>query len=360
MSPMKTRTLIIAEAGVNHNGSEDLALQLVEAAARAGADAVKFQTFTAAEIVTRAAAKAEYQQRTTGTSESQFEMIRRLELDEAAHRALIERCRQRGIAFLSTPFDVPSVGLLTGLGLDTVKIPSGELTNPLLLLSAAQAGCKVIVSTGMATLTEVEKALGALAYGYLGGNRPGPTAFAAAWASPQGRAALAGRVTLLHCTTEYPASFDSVNLRAMDTLRRAFGLPVGLSDHTTGIAIPTAAAALGAAVVEKHFTLDRTLPGPDHAASLEPDELAAMVQAIRAVEAALGDGIKVPAAIEAKNMAVVRKCLVARVAVRAGTPFDADTLTVKRAGGGLAAELYWDWLGRPANRDYADDEPIAP
>ncbi|HSV29966.1 MAG TPA: N-acetylneuraminate synthase [Candidatus Omnitrophota bacterium] len=351
---------IIAEAGVNHNGDVAMALDLVDAAAAAGADAVKFQTFRAEAIISRNAAKADYQKRATDPGESQLDMVRRLELDEAAHRALIRRCADRRIAFLSTPFDPGSVELLARLGLDTLKIPSGEVTNPLLLLAAARSGRKVILSTGMCDLADVERALGVLAFGYLGGERPGRDAFARAFASPEGKAALAAKVTILHCTTEYPAPFADVNLRAMDTLRDAFGLPVGLSDHTPGISVALAAAARGAAIVEKHFTLDRTLPGPDHKASLEPAELAAMVTGIREVEAALGSGVKAPAPSERANMAIARKCLVALAPVKAGEVFTEANLGAKRADGDISPDCYWDWLGRPANRDYDADQAIRP
>ena len=362
---MSECTLIIAEAGVNHNGSVELALQLVDAAAAAGADIVKFQTFNTAKLVARHAPKARYQQQAGAAGESQFEMVRRLELDAAAFHRIAGHCAARGIEFLSTPFDEDSLDLLVReLPVRRLKLPSGEITNAPLLLRAARSGLPLIVSTGMATLGEIEDALGVLAFGLLGGGLPGTdtppgrTAFTAARCSEQGQARLAGTVTLLHCTSEYPAPLDEVNLHAMATLRRAFGLTVGYSDHTEGIAVPVAAAALGARVIEKHYTLDRSLPGPDHHASLEPAELAAMVAAIRAAERALGSPQKTLQPGEADTRAVARKSLVAACAIPAGAPFTPENLTAKRPGGGRSPFDYWDLLGRPAPRDYAADEAI--
>ncbi|CAA7621689.1 N-acetylneuraminate synthase [Magnetospirillum sp. UT-4] len=350
---------VIAEAGVNHNGDLDRALALVDAAAAAGADAVKFQTFVPEEVISRFAPKAEYQKRTTGGDDSQLDMVRALRLSEDDHRALVRRCGEKGIAFLSTPFDLPSLDFLTGgLGLDLLKLPSGEITNWPLLLAAARSGRRIILSTGMSTLDEVEAALGVLAFGYAASAAPGAEAFRAAYASAAGRAALAARVSLLHCTTEYPTPFADVNLRAMDTLARAFGLPVGLSDHTVGFAAAVAAVARGATIIEKHFTLDRALPGPDHAASLEPNELAAMVAMVRQVELALGSADKVPAPSEVKNIAIARKSLVARRPIGAGETFTEANLTAKRPGGGVSPTRTWEVLGTPAGRDYAEDEPI--
>lgn len=351
--------MVIAEAGVNHDGSLDRALELVDAAAAAGADIVKFQTFRAAKLASRSAPKADYQKRSTEGSESQYDMLRRLELDEAAHRRLIDACGARSIEFLSTPFDLDSLGLLASrLDLPRLKLGSGEVTNAPLLLAAARTGKPLIVSTGMATLAEVEMALGVLAYGFLGGDAPGREAFADAFDRPDGRAALAAKVTLLHCTTEYPAPDEEVNLRAMDTLARTFELPVGFSDHSRGIAIAIAAVGRGATVVEKHFTMDRNLPGPDHKASLEPGELAEMVGAIRRVEVALGDGVKAPMAAERKNIAIARRSLVAARAIRIGDPFTTENLTVKRPGNGVSPMQYWDRLGQLAARDYDEDDLI--
>ena len=353
-----TRVFLIAEAGVNHCGDAARALAMVDAAAAAGANAVKFQTFRASSLVTAAAPKAEYQMATTAPGESQYDMIRALELSPDAHERLYARCREAGIAFLSTPFDEDSLRYLAGtFEMPFLKIPSGELTNPVLLLEAARTSLPILLSTGMATLAEVEDALGVLAFGLLVvEDAPSRAAFRAAFALGRARSALAARVTLLHCTTEYPAPVADVNLRAMDTLREAFGVAVGYSDHTAGIAVATAAAACGAAVIEKHFTLDRTLPGPDHAASLEPPELAAMVAAIRDVEAALGSGEKAPAPSERKNIAIARKSLVAARAIAAGEVLDAGSLAVKRPGSGVTAMEYFDRLGTAAGRAYAADE----
>lgn len=354
--------VIIAEAGVNHNGDLGRALALVDAAADAGADMVKFQSFVTDELASRQVPKCDYQRATSDADETQYAMLKRLELDRTAHECLIARCAESRIRFLSTPFDLPSLRLLTeGFGLELIKIPSVEVTNAPLLLAAARSGADIILSTGMSDLDDVRRALSVLAFGYLGRTeKPSTKSFAAAFADTQGRAALDGKVTLLHCTSEYPAPFEDVNLRAMDTLREAFGFPVGLSDHSPGINVAIAAVARGAVMIEKHFTLDRTLPGPDHKASLKPGELKAMVEGIRQVERALGDGRKAPAPSEIKNIAVMRKCLVARRAIQAGEAFSEDNLAVKRAGGALAPDRYWDWLGRTATRAYAEDEAIEP
>lgn len=358
-----SHTCIIAEAGVNHNGSLEMARQLVAVAAEAGADAVKFQTFKAERLVSRQAPKAEYQQQTTDSSESQFDMIKKLELDAAAHAAIIKHCADCGIEFLSTPFDLESVDLLAGeFNLPRLKLPSGEITNAPLLLKAARSGKPVILSTGMCTLADVEAALEVLAFGYTRplDERPSTRAFREAYCSNEGREALLCNVTLLHCTTEYPAPLVDVNLRAMGTLQAAFGLPVGFSDHTEGIAVSVAAAARGAVVIEKHFTLDRKLPGPDHKASLEPAELRAMVQSIREVEQALGSTLKMPAPSEIKNISIARKCLVAACRITQGERFTESNLTVKRAGNGISPLLYWEIVGRVAGRDYQHDEMITP
>ena len=355
---MHQHTYIIAEAGVNHNGSIDMAQELIDVAAAAGADAVKFQTFRAERLVSKSAHKAEYQKRTTDSGESQYEMIKKLELDLGMHHLLQQHCRELGIEFLSTPFDTESVDLLAGIGVSRMKVPSGEITNAPLLLKIARTGLPVIVSTGMSTLGEVEQALGVLAFGCTEGRTPSIEAFAEAYVSHEGQAALRERVTLLHCTTEYPAPFADVNLRAMDTLHSAFGLPVGYSDHTEGIAVPVAAVARGARIIEKHFTLDRTLPGPDHKASLEPRELAAMVRSIRQVEQSLGGTLKAPAASELKNISVARKSLVAGGAIAEGDEFTEDNLAVKRPGNGMSPMLYWQVLGTRAQRPYIEDEPI--
>lgn len=354
------RVYVIAEAGVNHNGSAERAMQLVEAAAAAGADAVKFQTFVPEALASRRAAKAVYQRQHSAAEESQLDMLRGLALDHAAHRRLRAHCRRHGIEFLSSPFDVESARLLIEeLDVGVLKLGSGEITNGPLLLALARSGKPLILSTGMSTLAEVETALAVLAFGYSGAAAPPTVAqFAAAYATAAGRRALADKVRLLHCTTEYPCPFADVNLRAMDTLRAAFGLPVGYSDHTSGISIPIAAAARGACIIEKHFTLDRTLPGPDHPASLEPGELHAMITGIRQVEIALGHGRKEPALSELKNRPIARKALVAARPIRAGESFTVDNITAKRPAEGLSPMQYWELLGRSAARDYAADEAI--
>jgi N-acetylneuraminate synthase len=351
---------IIAEAGVNHNGRLDLALALVDAAADAGADVVKFQTFRADQLVTPDAGKAEYQIRNTGDSGSQLAMLKALELDEAAHRQLLAHCGKRGIGFLSTPFDLVSLGLLTeGLGLKRLKVGSGDLTNAPILLEMARRGCAIILSTGMATMDEIAESLGVLAFGYSGGGQPSRPAFRAALESAEGRAALQRNVTLLHCTSDYPAIADEINLKAMDMLVEVFNLPVGFSDHSEGNAIAIAAVGRGAVMIEKHLTLDRSMAGPDHIASIEPAEFKAMVSGIRLTERALGDGRKVPMPSELKTIPIARKSLVARRQIKRGERFSPETLTVKRPGTGLSPVLYWDYIGREATRDYQAEDVIS-
>jgi N-acetylneuraminate synthase len=353
------RTFIIAEAGVNHNGSLDLALDLVDAAAGSGADAVKFQTFTAESLVTNAAKRAPYQAANLGEDGDQLSMLRKLELSAPAHHTLIARCRERGIAFMSTAFDSGSLTFVASLDVEVLKIPSGDITAAPLLMQAARTGKPIIVSTGMATLADIEQALGVIAFAATSATEPESRAdFEQAFASPAGQAALQAKVTLLHCVTDYPAPPAAVNLRAMDTMRAAFGLPVGYSDHTLGTAISIAAVARGATVIEKHITLDRTLPGPDHAASLEPREMTAMVAAIRDVEAALGDGRKVPQPSEQANRIAARRSIVAACPIRRSQLITADMLTVKRPGSGLSPLAVWDITGTLATRDYAIDDPI--
>lgn len=315
---------VIAEAGVNHNGSVETAKALVDAAVEARADAVKFQTFAADRIVTPDAPKAEYQVRTTGTGESQHAMLKRLELDEAAHREIIEHCRRRGILFLSTPFDEASCDLLDACGVPAFKLPSGELTNLPFLRHAARTGKPLIVSTGMATLREVAAAVDTI------------------------RAEGCGDFVLLHCVSNYPANPAHANVRTIATLRDAFGVPAGYSDHTDGDAVALAAVALGACVIEKHFTLDRTQPGPDHQASIEPADLAAMIRRIREVEACLGHGRKEPVASEAGVARVARKSLVAARTIAAGTVLQADMIAVRRPGTGLPPEQAGTLVGRTA------------
>lgn len=346
---MTHRTLIIAEAGVNHNGSLQMALDLVDRAADAGADLVKFQTFNAARLVSARAPKAGYQKRTTDVDESQLEMLLRLQLSPEAHRIIMARCAERGIGFLSTPFDEDSLALLVeDLGLQQIKLGSGELTNAPLLLACARSGAEIILSTGMGTLSEVEEALGVLAFGMLRTEPPrGRIDFAEVLTDRKAWETLRARVTLLHCTTEYPAPVDQTNLSAMATMRAAFCLRTGYSDHTEGRAISLAAVALGAEVLEKHFTMDRSLPGPDHAASLEPAEFTALVDEIRAVEAALGNGIKQPGPAELANRAIARKSLHAARDLSAGQVLAPSDVAVLRPGEGITPMAFWDHLKNP-------------
>jgi len=351
--------LIIAEAGVNHNGSLARAIDMVDVAAAAGADIVKFQTFNSGALATKAAPKAAYQKVTTDAAQSQLDMLKALELDEAAHMALMAHCAVRKIGFLSTPFDLASLDLLVKrLKVSSLKIGSGELTNAPLLFAAAQSGLDIILSTGMANLEEIEKALGVLAAGYTGAMAPDIENFAKAFQSKAGQDALKRHVTLLHCTSAYPTPDEDVNLSAMQTLSARFGLPVGFSDHSVGTVLSVASVAAGATVVEKHFTLDRALPGPDHKASLEPDELKELVVGVRRVSAAMGDGVKVPRGIEKATAEVARKSLVAACSIAAGEVFTEENLTVKRPGTGLDPVLYWSLLGTHAARAYEPDDLI--
>jgi N-acetylneuraminate synthase len=351
---------IIAEAGVNHNGRIEMAKQLIDVAAEAGADAVKFQTFKAEKVISRCAAKAEYQKKTTNETESQLDMVKKLELDEQAHYSLIEYCRLRNVQFLSTPFDFDSIDLLAKtLNLPCLKIGSGEITNGPFLLQAARTGKSVILSTGMSTLGEVEEALGVLAFGYMrSAEKASKKSFRVAFQTVEGQQALKEKVKLLHCTSEYPAPFEEVNLAVLETLRLAFGLPVGFSDHTPGIAVSVAAVAMGAIIIEKHFTLDKKLPGPDHKASLEPFELNEMVKSIRQVEAALGSSIKIPTQSESKNRDQVRRSLIAAKPIHKGDIFSPENLSIKRPGNGLSPMYYWDLLGERSDKDYSEDELI--
>jgi len=331
------RTLIIAEAGVNHNGDIGLAKKLIAAAAAAGADLVKFQTFSAKNLVSSSAPKAEYQKKTTESSESQFEMIQKLELSREDHAVLIQECSAHGIGFFSTAFDFQSFDLLMELGcLEQIKIPSGELTNLPLLRYMSRFGKPLMLSTGMANLGEIEAAIEAVE----------------AAGTPR------HLITVLHCTTEYPAPMEDVNLRAMVAMKNAFGVNTGYSDHTPGIEIPIAAVALGATVIEKHFTLDRNLLGPDHKASLEPHELKAMVEGIRNVERALGDGVKRPSVSELKNKPIARKSLVAIRPIRAGEIFCEDNIGAKRPGTGMSPMRWDEVIGRTATKNFALDELI--
>lgn len=356
---MSDRTQIIAEAGVNHNGSVEMALQLVDAAADAGADIVKFQTFKADKLATSQAAKAQYQVVNTNESGSQLDMLRALELSPAAHHVLADHAKARGIGFMSTAFDAESLELLAAFDMPAVKIPSGDITSVDLLLRSARLGRRLIVSTGMATLGEIEQALGVIAFGLISSLQPvSRLDFERAFLSEAGKTALRKNVTLLHCVTEYPALPEAINLRAMATMEHAFGLPVGYSDHTAGIAVSIAAVALGARIIEKHFTLDRKLPGPDHAASLEPRELGQMVAAIRTIEAALGSAVKGPGAQEMRNRQVARRSIVAACVIRKGDIFTLDMLSEKRPGDGLAPIDTLDLIGRIASRDYQPNDQI--
>ena len=358
---MADRTFVIAEAGVNHNGSLELALQLVDVAADAGADAVKFQTFKADQLATSGAAKADYQVANTQEAGSQLGMLRQLEISESDHHALVERCGLRDIRFMSTAFDSKSLAFVATLGMPAIKVPSGDITCAPLLLQAARLRMPLIVSSGMSTLAEIEHALGVVAFGLTSDSEPsGRADFEAAYCSAEGQRALQQHVSLLHCVTQYPAPPDAVNLRAMDTMATAFGLPVGYSDHTLGIEVSIAAVARGATIIEKHFTLDRALPGPDHAASLVPAELRQLVTAIRNVECALGTRLKAAAPQEVGNRPVARRSVVAARAIRRGEILSADALAFKRPGHGVSPMDYWSLLGHPAARDYAADELIEP
>lgn len=333
---MNKRILIIAEAGVNHNGDIALAKRLIDVAAEAGADLVKFQTFSADRLATKHARKADYQNAATGNAETQYEMLSRLELSPQMHSELIAYCDSRKIGFFSTGFDVESVDFLVGLGMSFFKIPSGEITNLPFLRHIGQFGKSVILSTGMSTLGDIEAAIDVL-------EKAG---------TPR------SLITVLHCTTDYPTPMAEVNLQAMQTIKTAFGVEVGYSDHTAGIEVSIAAAALGASVIEKHFTLDKNLPGPDHKASLEPEELKAMVSAIRNIEMAMGDGVKRLTASEARNKPVARKSLVASKAIKAGELFTPENITTKRPGTGISP-MSWDAIiGCKAARDFAVDELI--
>jgi len=330
------KVIIIAEAGVNHNGSIKMAKQLIDVAADAGADFVKFQTFKADSLVTKKADKADYQKKLTQKDESHFEMIRRLELDKSAHKELISYCIQKNIQFLSTAFDIESVNLLSELDIKIYKIPSGEITNLPYLRHIGGLGKPVIMSTGMATLDEVRAAMNLLIDGGL--NKKD--------------------LTILHCNTEYPTPMSDVNLRAMLTMNDELNVKVGYSDHTLGLEAPIAAVAMGATVIEKHFTLDRKLPGPDHAASLEPDELKSMVNAIRNIEKAMGHGIKKPSSSEKKNIPIARKSIVAKTSITIGEIFSEDNLAVKRPGSGISPMEWENVIGKVSEKSYAADDLI--
>ena len=333
---MNTHVTIIAEAGVNHNGNIDIALKMIEVAASSGADYIKFQTFKTENLVTEFAPKASYQEIQTGIQGSQFSMLKKLELDEDAHVLLMDHARKRGIRMISTPFDEESAEMLNRLNVEMFKLGSGDLTNTLILRRLAKFNKPLILSTGMADLFEIAKALEILEKAGL----------------PK------SKVTLLHANTDYPTPYSDVNLRAMQTMAQEFGVAVGYSDHTDGIEVPVAAVALGAQVIEKHFTLDRTMEGPDHKASLEPSELLAMVKSIRNIEKALGSAQKEPSAGERKNMAAARKSIVAACQIYKGETFTEKNLTVKRPGTGICPLRWDDIIGTFATRDYRPDELI--
>ncbi len=325
------KTLIIAEAGVNHNGSFELAKKLVDKAVEAGADIVKFQTCKAENVISRYADKAEYQKATTGEADTQLDMVRKLMLTYEEYGKLKEYCDEKGIGFLSTAFDLPSVDYLHSIGMKLWKIPSGEITNLPLLIKIAELHEPIIMSTGMSELYEVDNAVRVL-------KKHG-----------------ASDITLLHCTTEYPAPYEDVNLKAMETMKYTFDLPIGYSDHTKGLEIPVAAVARGASVIEKHFTLDRNMEGPDHKASIEPDELKQMVAMIRHVEVAIGDGIKKVSPSEEKNQAIARKSIIAKTAIKAGDVFTEENITTKRPGSGINPMHWFELLGKTAKHDYEED-----
>lgn len=333
---ISNKTFIIAEAGVNHNGSFEIAKKLIDVAVQAGADAVKFQTFKTENVISKYAQKAEYQKATTDVNESQFEMVKKLELDVKTHKELMTYCKQKNIMFLSTPFDHDSIELLNELGLEIFKVPSGEITNLPYLKHIGKLNKKVILSTGMADIGEIEDALDVLI--------------------SSGTAK--ENIVVLHCNTEYPTPMEDVNLRAMITIGRTFDVPYGYSDHTLGIEVPIAAVALGAKVIEKHFTLDKTMEGPDHKASLEPDELKAMIKAIRNIEVALGSSIKKPTKSELKNRDIARKSIVAKQNIKKGEVLTEENITVKRPGNGISPMRWDEIIGTIAQRDYKEDELI--
>lgn len=354
-----TGTFIIAEAGVNHNGSVDRALDMVDVAADAGADAIKFQTYVTDLLVTNEAALAAYQKHSAASASSQADMLRKLELGRDAHIALKQRCDQRGIEFLSTPFDSDSASfLVTVIGVRWLKVSSGDLQNAPFLHMLGKLGCGIILSSGMAGLGDIETALGVLAHALAGQGEPSRAAFANAYAADAGQSALRKHVSLLHCTSEYPTPPERVNLRTMTTLAEAFNLRTGFSDHSVQTSVPIAAVALGASIVEKHFTLDRQLEGPDHAASLEPTELAAMIAGIRECEVALGSGVKRITNTELDNRSVAAKGIKAAKAIRQGEILTARDLAVKRPASGRPPIDWWELIGKAAPRDFAAEEPL--
>jgi N-acetylneuraminate synthase len=353
------KTFLIAEAGVNHNGSIELAKKLIDAAVMAGADAVKFQSFVASSIVTAGASKAEYQITNTGSKESQLEMLKKLELSHSQQRELHQYCQRSGIQFLSTPFDTASLNFLTAdLGLETIKVGSGELTNAPFLFEVARLAKNIILSTGMSTIDEVADALGVIAFVMTDSKNPSVSSFKSALASSEGRKAVTSKVTLLHCTTDYPTVPSDVNLQAMLTLREKFDCQVGFSDHSVGIHLAVAAVAMGATVIEKHLTIDRDLPGPDHKASLELNEFKNLVDQVRDLENAFGDGIKRPTEVELKNKKIARRSLIALKAIKTGDVFTSENISIKRPGTGRSPFEYWSLLGTKATSDIAENDLI--
>ena len=357
---MSNHTYIIAEAGVNHNGSLEKAKKLVDVAKQAKADAIKFQTFKAENLVTRAAKQAAYQVDNLGEETSQFEMLKKLELSYEEFTELKNYCDSKHIEFLSTPFDFESVDfLLDDIGIGKVKIPSGELTNSPFIHYIATKGKPIILSTGMATMDYIHEALSFIAYGLAFLDKSVElNQVNVFYQTEEAKLLLNKYVTLLHCTSEYPAPLETINLNAMNEMKKEFQLPIGFSDHSEGIAVPIAAVAIGAMVIEKHFTLDRNLPGPDHLASLEPNALEEMVAGIRAVEQSLGTGKKVPTQVELENRQVARKSVVARVPVAEGEQITENHLAIKRPGNGMSPSSYWSLIGKVAKNAYKLDELI--
>jgi len=356
----KMKTLIIAEAGVNHNGSLDLAKQLIDVAADAKADIVKFQTFNTDDILIKSTPKPQYQKQDQKDTETQYELIKSLELSHTNFFELSEYSKKRNIIFLSTPFDFSSLTFLVeDIKMSHIKIASNEISNGPLLLQAALTKKPIILSTGMSNLSDIEAALSIIAFGYVNQDEtPSTIKFKKAYHSAKGQLALKEKVILLHCTSSYPTHYDAVNLHAMTTLSRAFGLQVGYSDHTIGLEVPIAAVAMGSVVIEKHFTLSKTLKGPDHALSLEPDELRSMIQSIRHIELALGDGIKRPMACEEEMLTLMRRSLVARDTIHAGKPFTIDNLAAKQPASGISPMQYWEYVGKTASQSYQEDDII--
>lgn len=352
-------TFIIAEAGVNHNGSLDIAIQLVDAAVEAGADAVKFQTFKTENLVTKSARQAKYQEINIGKASSQFEMLKNLELSFDDFKKLKEYCIKKGIMFLSTPFDLESVDfLIKELHLSLIKIPSGEITNAPYLYKIASNGVDVIISTGMSTIEEIHHSLAFLAYGYANKIDLSFEKVKDFYQTEEAKELLKKKIRILHCTTEYPSPFEEINLNVIDQIKKEFHLDVGLSDHSEGILVPIAAIAKGVSIIEKHFTLDKTMQGPDHRASLNPAELKEMVRSIRIIEKTLGEKNKGPTQSEIKNKSVARKSLVAARVIKKGEEFSLENLTIKRPGTGVEPFYYWDYLGKAAKKDYLEDEII--